>query len=108
MRSTGDKLIISNRDRNGARLRPGNWHERLADIAAEFQGGRLLYDSKVQPCMICRDRICVVVDRAIRHTKPYVLDTFEAFMRLNDLAPYTDPCPQQPRHGKQPEKALAA
>lgn len=96
MRSTGNKLIISNRDRNGARLRPSNWHERLADIAAELEGGRLIYDSKVKPCMICPNRICVVVDRSIRQTKPYVLDTIESFMRINELTPYAEPCPQQP------------
>lgn len=97
MRLTGNKLIITNRDRHGNRLRPGNWHERLADIAADFEQGRLVYDSKVQPCMICRDRVCVVVDRSIETTKPYVLEAVESFMHINDLTPHTEPCPKQPR-----------
>lgn len=94
MHVTGEKLIINNKDRNGQTLRPSNWAERLACVAGDFDKGRIVYDGKVQPCIACKGKVCLVVDTAIAQTKPWMMDTIDSFMKVNDLAPYAGACPK--------------
>ena len=94
MHSVGNTLIITNRDRNGQRLRPSDWHHRLASLGADFKRGRLVYDKRIQPCKQCADRVCVVVDRSLAEDKHHVLEAVESFMRVNQLQPYDGICPK--------------
>ena len=94
MHAVNNTLIVTNRDRHGQRLRPSDWHHRLASLGADFKRGRLVYDRRIQPCKQCVDRICVVVDRSLAEDKKHVIDAVESFMRVNQLQPYDGICPK--------------
>lgn len=102
-----DFLVVRNQDARGNRVRPSNWAERLAGNAADFVGGRLRYDGRVQPCTACPGTVCLRVDRAIGEDKPYVVDTICSFMRMNNMTAYTG-CPRVQSDPEPLDDALAA
>ena len=87
-------LIIRNRDSEGRKLRPSDWADRMASTAAEFDAGRLQYDSRVIPCKRCDDTICLRVDRAIQSEKPHILQTIADFMSMHSLEDHASQCPE--------------
>lgn len=87
-------LIIRNRDKNNNKFRPSDWADRMASVAAKFEGGRLKYSSKVIPCKRCDDIICLRVDRSIANEQPHVLQTIEEFMGMHELENFVGKCPE--------------
>lgn len=87
-------LIIRNRDKNNNKFRPSDWADRMASVAANFEGGRLQYNSKVLPCKRCDDIICLRVDRSIKDEQPHVLQTVEEFMEMHELENFVAKCPE--------------
>lgn len=88
------KLIIRNRDNQSRKFRPSDWADRMASIAASFDGGRLKYDARVMPCKRCDDTICLRVDRAIADEQPHVLQTISDFMVMHNLEDFAPQCPE--------------
>ena len=88
--SHDDHLVIQGVRRDGGKLRPSDWIERISSTLASFgQDGRLRYSDSVQPCVIGGEK-CLVVARGLERTDPAAYEFILDFANSNQLCIQTD------------------
>jgi len=83
--SSKDYVVIEGIKKDGAKLRPSDWIERLSSTLASFGADqRLRYDTCVRPCII-EGKCCLVVARDLSDKNPAAYDFIMAFAESNHL-----------------------
>lgn len=77
--------VIQGIKKDGAKLRPSDWIERLSSTLASFGlDQRLKYNEFVQPCMVNGEK-CLVVARGLSTKNPEMYDFVMGFANGNNL-----------------------
>ncbi len=80
-----DVFVIQGVDEDGAKLRPGDWIERISSSLASFgTGKRLQYARSVQPCIVNGEK-CLAVARGLEQSNPEAFAFVMGFARSNRL-----------------------
>ena len=95
-----EKWVIRGVTKEGKKLRPGDWIERLSSTLATFgKDHRLHYSNAVAPCVINGEK-CLVVARNLSELNPVAYEFIMGFANSNQLCIFED--------RRQGERALSA
>ena len=80
------KWIIRGVTKEGKKLRPSDWIERISSTLASFgTDHRLQYSKAVAPCAIDGEK-CLVVACNLQDVNPYAYDFIMGFAKSNQLS----------------------
>lgn len=80
-----ERLVIHGTRKDGSRLRPGDWIERISSVLASFGSDhRLSYAECVKPCIIDGNK-CLVVARCLEESNPQAYKFIMDFAQSNKL-----------------------
>ncbi len=90
-------LVIQGVTEDGRRFRPSDWAERLASLAANYDGSRRLrFSCSLRPIRRPEAK-GLQVDRSLAHTAPGIWNQVMDFARKNELRiDLPDAAPDQP------------
>jgi len=78
-------LTIEGVTKEGQRIRPGDWAERLGGSMATFRGGRVKYSPLLQPSVNADGYKCLLLDPALEQSNPELYNTILKFAERNNL-----------------------
>lgn len=83
--SSDEKWVIRGVTKEGKKLRPSDWIERISSTLASFgTDQRLQYSNAVAPCIIDGEK-CLVVARNLNEVNPDAYDFVMGFAKSNQL-----------------------
>ena len=85
MSTSTEAMVIEGVRKDGSKLRPGDWIERISSMLAEFgPDQRLHYSPWVHPCVIQGEK-CLVIERDLREKDPAAYEHIMNFAEQNGL-----------------------